>query len=260
MRLAGQRRAATERGRDINLRAVARYRAKHPERAAAQTAARIAEARGLIIRPRSCEVEFCERSERLHKHHCNYSKPADVIFVCLEHHEHIHHCGPLRLKATSRRKWARAPKASSIKQTIEVCRSSKLIEEKSMRRPQAIKQHAKHIAQKSDPDSPILVGPALSNENDGSLLMRLSFGDRGNKNIQAAFALVTGADRELIIERLKLIFSQRLEVFNSHLQMAEREFELWPSVMTEASVATAQTMAEKGITTITLDTENAHVI
>jgi L-ascorbate metabolism protein UlaG (beta-lactamase superfamily) len=58
------------------------------------------------------EVLGCDRNRRLHGHDRRYDKPIDIVFVCHEHHEHLHHRGPLELKPGGRRKWARAPDTS----------------------------------------------------------------------------------------------------------------------------------------------------
>lgn len=109
-RREARERAKTERSRKINCAAVRRYREKHPDRVRAQRLLRIAIKRGDIVRPSTCEIAGCDRTDRLHAHHVDYGRPLQAIFVCAEHHEHIHHVGPLLLKASiGRRKHAVAP-------------------------------------------------------------------------------------------------------------------------------------------------------
>lgn len=109
-RREARERAKTERSRKINCAAVRRYRKKHPARVRAQQLLRLAIKRGDIVRPSACQIAGCNRSDRLHAHHADYDRPLQVIFVCAEHHEHIHHVGPLLLKApVGRRKHAVAP-------------------------------------------------------------------------------------------------------------------------------------------------------
>jgi hypothetical protein len=109
-RARSRERARSERGREINRRAVARYRKAHPHVVAAQKEAQRAARRGEIKVPNVCEILGCECSDRLHLHHPRYDRPRDVIAACRHHHEEIHHRGALRLKNGSRRRWARAPR------------------------------------------------------------------------------------------------------------------------------------------------------
>jgi hypothetical protein len=107
--------ARTARGRELNRAAVKRYQARHPERIAAQVAARSAIKRGDLKRPRTCEVLGCTNSHRLHAHHHRADRPFDVVHLCQNpHHEYVHHIGPLRLKASAGRKWARAPQRHEV--------------------------------------------------------------------------------------------------------------------------------------------------
>jgi hypothetical protein len=101
--------ARSPRGRELNRRAVARYKARHPERIRAQTEARAAARRGQIRIPTVCEVLGCSATD-LHLHHPRYDRPLDVIAACRRHHEELHHRGPLELKPGGRRRWARAPR------------------------------------------------------------------------------------------------------------------------------------------------------
>ena len=106
--------ARSERGREINRAAVAKYKAAHPERAEARKIALLAEKRGEIKRKETCEVLGCSYSDGLHRHHPNYQKPREVLYLCREHHETVHHRGPLRLKPGACRKIAKAPKPAAL--------------------------------------------------------------------------------------------------------------------------------------------------
>ena len=59
----------------------------------------------------SVKLSGCDRKDRLHAHHHRPDRPLDVVFLCQNpHHEFVHHIGPLRLKASAGRRWARAPR------------------------------------------------------------------------------------------------------------------------------------------------------
>jgi hypothetical protein len=108
-RARGRARARTPRGREINRACVQRYQRKHPERVRAQYQARAAAKRGEIKVAKVCEILGCGCADGLHLHHPRYDRPRDVIATCRHHHEELHHIGPLRLKASAGRRWARAP-------------------------------------------------------------------------------------------------------------------------------------------------------
>ena len=109
-RARAREQARTPRGRELNRRAVARYRKAHPEVIAAQYEAQQALRRGELRVALVCEVLGCREADSLHLHHIDYAKPRDVVRACREHHEHLHHRGPLELKPGGRRKIARAPR------------------------------------------------------------------------------------------------------------------------------------------------------
>jgi hypothetical protein len=100
----------TPRGRERNNAAVQRWRQRNPLANAARVQAAAAVCRGEIERPHSCEVRGCRRRVGLHAHHQDYERPIDIVFVCRQHHEAVHHRGPLELKPGAGRKWARAPR------------------------------------------------------------------------------------------------------------------------------------------------------
>ena len=59
---------------------------RHKIRAKAR--ARIAEGNGTLIRPDYCQG--CEQDKPLDRHHPNYKKPLDVIWLCRKCHMAIH--------------------------------------------------------------------------------------------------------------------------------------------------------------------------
>jgi hypothetical protein len=111
----GRSYARSERGREVNQKAVARWQAANPEKIACHRELRRAVRRGEVTRPLACEVIGCGSAGKLHGHHVNYRRPRDVIFACPRHHEAIHHDGPQPLKANVRtqRKYARPPGLST---------------------------------------------------------------------------------------------------------------------------------------------------
>jgi hypothetical protein len=96
--------------RKQNAEAVRRYAEQHPERVLARKIAARAERRGEITRPETCEVLGCNCSTGLHRHHPDYSKPREVLYLCRDHHETVHHRRALPLKPGGKRRFARAPK------------------------------------------------------------------------------------------------------------------------------------------------------
>jgi hypothetical protein len=100
----------TELGREQNRRSKAAYRARNLDKISVRNASRRAMKRGEIERATVCEALGCDRTDRLHAHHSDYSKPHDVVFLCVLHHAAVHHKGQLRLKPGGRRKFARPPR------------------------------------------------------------------------------------------------------------------------------------------------------
>lgn len=111
-----QARAQLDRRRDRvrvqNAAAVQRYKERHPEKVAARRAVQAAVKRGHLVKPQACQAEGCERGAGLIAHHGSYaiSRRLDVTWLCRDHHERLHHYGPIALKAGGPRKFARAPK------------------------------------------------------------------------------------------------------------------------------------------------------
>jgi len=111
-RAAARLRAATPAGRASNRLAVQRYRERHPDREAAHYALSVAVRRGEVARPSICQAVGCN-APPVHAHHHDYSRPLAVTWLCRNHHEHVHHNGPLELKPGAERKFARAPKEAT---------------------------------------------------------------------------------------------------------------------------------------------------
>lgn len=82
--------AASDRGRQVNRAAVAKWQATNPEAVRAHRAVAAAIARGEIVRPDRCTVVGCDRPAR-HAHHANYARPLAVEHLCVAHHEALHH-------------------------------------------------------------------------------------------------------------------------------------------------------------------------
>lgn len=60
---------------------VMKWRIRHPHKVLAHKIAI-----DILIQP--CEV--CGSEDNIHRHHHNYSKPNDVIFLCKAHHVEMH--------------------------------------------------------------------------------------------------------------------------------------------------------------------------
>lgn len=65
-----------------------RWEASHPEAVRAHRKARQALDTGKLTHPKSCER--CGKAGLLHKHHPDYSKPMEVMFVCPKCHKSLH--------------------------------------------------------------------------------------------------------------------------------------------------------------------------
>lgn len=88
-RRRGRERARSEKGRAVNRKAVARYKQRHPEKAAAHAAVKEALRTGTLVRPQTCEHPGCN-SRRLDAHHSDYSLPLAVTWLCKTHHRERH--------------------------------------------------------------------------------------------------------------------------------------------------------------------------
>ena len=75
----------TEKGRAKHKRHTQRYRRLYPEKYKAATMAMNAVRSGKLIK-KPCEV--CGSAE-VEKHHCDYSKPLEVRWLCRNHHRLI---------------------------------------------------------------------------------------------------------------------------------------------------------------------------
>ena len=86
--------AATEAGRERSRAAKRNYRINHPLRARANIALNNAIRDGRITR-HLCHI--CGAAE-VEGHHADYSRPLDVTWLCIEHHNQLHneHAAHLR--------------------------------------------------------------------------------------------------------------------------------------------------------------------
>lgn len=73
--------AYSEKTRASLKRCNKRHALKHPDRFEARKAR-------FKIPVQPCEV--CGSEDNIHRHHHNYSKPDDVIFLCKAHHAEMH--------------------------------------------------------------------------------------------------------------------------------------------------------------------------
>lgn len=67
-----------------------KYKNNNLEKIKARTALSKAIMKGLVIKDKSCKACGFE-SSKLHGHHYDYSKPLEVIWLCNDCHEVIHH-------------------------------------------------------------------------------------------------------------------------------------------------------------------------
>lgn len=74
---------ATARGKETRRRSEARMKVKYPARYAARQAVKIALAKGELVK-RPCEKCGDVVSQA---HHSDYSKPLDVVWLCVKHHK-----------------------------------------------------------------------------------------------------------------------------------------------------------------------------
>ncbi len=85
-------RRRSDRGKAINLAAVKLYQNRNREKRSAHTAVSRAIRAGILQRPEYCELAHLGGcSGRAEYHHPDYSKPLDVIPLCVEHHAATHH-------------------------------------------------------------------------------------------------------------------------------------------------------------------------
>ena len=74
----------TKKGKNAVNEASKRAYQNHKEKWIARAKARYAITKGIIIKPKKCEV--CELVKPLQGHHEDYSKPLEVIFLCYSCH------------------------------------------------------------------------------------------------------------------------------------------------------------------------------
>jgi hypothetical protein len=82
----------SERGKRLNALAVQRYRERNAEKYRAHIEVRKAIAAGILSKPSCCELAHLGGcSGRLEAHHHDYSRPLDVRWLCVSHHQSRHH-------------------------------------------------------------------------------------------------------------------------------------------------------------------------
>ncbi len=103
----------TARQRAAAHHATRRWRDAHPDAIAAHNVIKAAIKRSEVKRPTDCDVLNCTATRDLHLHHPNYAKPREVVCLCRQHHEDIHHIAQLPAKPGRSRKIIRAPREYS---------------------------------------------------------------------------------------------------------------------------------------------------
>ncbi|MEE9215090.1 MAG: hypothetical protein V3U54_09915 [Thermodesulfobacteriota bacterium] len=73
----------SEKGKKYHSDKAKRFRRKYPERIRAINLA------NMLLPDKPCSINRCEKAG--HKHHDDYSKPLDVIYLCVKHHMELHH-------------------------------------------------------------------------------------------------------------------------------------------------------------------------
>lgn len=78
----------TESGKQARARAAQKFVCNYPSKRKAQVIANNALRDGKLVRPDTCE--HCGQKETLQAHHCDYSKPLDVMWLCVPCHSAWH--------------------------------------------------------------------------------------------------------------------------------------------------------------------------
>ena len=81
--------ANSERGKPIVNRIKYRWIERNPIKSRASNAVSNAVRDGRLFKPSACES--CGATGRIHGHHCDYSKPLDVMWLCPACHKQWHH-------------------------------------------------------------------------------------------------------------------------------------------------------------------------
>ena len=81
--------ANSERGKPIINRIKYRWVERNPVKKRAAVTVNNAVRDGKLLKPDTCES--CGATGRIHGHHCDYSKPLDVMWLCPACHKKWHH-------------------------------------------------------------------------------------------------------------------------------------------------------------------------
>lgn len=83
--------ALTERCKESQRLSRIRYQERMPDRRAAHVLLGNAVRSGVVAKPKNCE--WCGSQGKLHGHHEDYTKPLDVIWLCVPCHKKHHRKG-----------------------------------------------------------------------------------------------------------------------------------------------------------------------
>lgn len=89
-----QQRKIDPQKRQVDLESARRRKKNHPEKFKARKLAQDAVKNGTLVRPTVCDGCNLEK-DRIEGHHPDYSKPLEVIWLCVSCHRKIHYGIPL---------------------------------------------------------------------------------------------------------------------------------------------------------------------
>lgn len=81
----------TKRGREVMVAALQKQRIVNRIKVKAREMVNHSLSRGKLIKPKFCEKRNSECSGKLHAHHSDYSKPLQVMWLCIKHHQEMHY-------------------------------------------------------------------------------------------------------------------------------------------------------------------------
>ena len=80
--------ARSDKGKMVLRTARRKNNSLYPERYAAKNAVSNAVRDGRLVKPEACW--YCGKGGRIEGHHADYSRPLDVIWLCVECHKEVH--------------------------------------------------------------------------------------------------------------------------------------------------------------------------